>query len=70
MGHLAVHHNSFRNNNLGGSSQALDSGFDNTWYDYQTFEGNFWNDWVVGSYSIDGTANAVDPYPLIVDPWA
>ncbi len=27
------------------------------------------NEWVAGSYNVDGTANAVDPYPLVVDPW-
>ena len=59
-----VHHNAFIDNNLAGTSQANDDGSNNIWYDDVTSEGNYWNEWVSGSYSIDGTASSVDPYPL------
>lgn len=59
-----VHHNAFIENNLAGTSQANDDGSNNIWYDDVTSEGNYWNEWVSGSYSIDGTASSVDPYPL------
>lgn len=58
-----VHHNAFIDNNLPGV-QASDDGSNNIWYDTISLEGNFWSEWVSGSYSIDGTASAVDPYPL------
>ena len=64
-----IYHNSFRDNNPIGVSQGYDSGFDNTWYNNLIFKGNYWNDWIAGSYSIDGTATATDPYPLVGDPW-
>ncbi|MCG3215449.1 MAG: right-handed parallel beta-helix repeat-containing protein [Candidatus Heimdallarchaeota archaeon] len=61
----AVHHNNFTDNNLGSSSQAYDSGSENIWYDILSMEGNFWSDYVgPGSYSIDGSANSEDLYPL------
>ena len=60
-----IHHNTFVNNNLGGTSQAYDEGSNNIWYDTETNEGNYWSDWSgIGSYSIDGLAGSVDPYPL------
>ncbi|MBA7542083.1 hypothetical protein ES705_34399 [subsurface metagenome] len=60
-----IHHNTFVDNNLGGTSQALDAGVNNTWYDSATLEGNYWSDWSgEGSYSIDGSANSVDLYPF------
>ncbi len=64
-----IHHNNFIDNNIGGTSQAFDYGFDfettNTWYDTETLEGNFWFDWSgIGSYSIDSAARAFDLYPL------
>ncbi len=60
-----VHHNIFLDNNLLGTSQASDSGTNNLWYDSVTQEGNEWSDWSgAGSYSIDGSANSVDLYPL------
>jgi parallel beta-helix repeat protein len=65
------HHNSFVDNYIGGSSQAADSSNQYCiWYDIFTTEGNFWNDYTgPGNYSIAGTANAVDPYPLLINPW-
>ena len=60
-----MHHNNFEDNNLGGTSQALDDGTNNIWYDDTVEEGNFWSDWSgSGPYSIDGTAGSVDPHPL------
>ncbi len=60
-----IHHNSFLGNNLEGSSQALDHGKDNLWYDEETKEGNFWDDWTSRKpYPIDGGAEAEDKYPL------
>ncbi len=60
-----IHHNNFVDNNLGGTSQAFDGGTNNTWYDTKTLEGNYWSDWSgEGSYSIDGSENSIDLYPL------
>jgi hypothetical protein len=64
-----VHHNSFIDNNLGGSSQAFDDGTNNTWFDESTLEGNYYSDYSgVGNYSIDGNANSSDTYPLTENP--
>jgi parallel beta-helix repeat protein len=59
-----IHHNIFVDNNLGGTSQAYDERTSNIWYETETLEGNYWSDWSGGSYSIDGSAGAIDPYPL------
>ena len=59
-----LHHNAFIDNNMGGTSQAFDNGANNVWYETATSEGNYWSEWVSGSYSIDGIAGSVDPYPL------
>ncbi|MCE7748970.1 MAG: hypothetical protein GPJ51_11270 [Candidatus Heimdallarchaeota archaeon] len=59
-----IHHNNFVDNNLGGTSQASDDCSYNFWYDTMTNEGNYWNDWVSGTYAIDGSAGAIDLYPL------
>ena len=65
-----VHHNSFLYNNLYyGTAQAADDGKDNLWYDIETEEGNYWNNYDgSGNYSIDGLANAYDLYPLTEPP--
>ena len=63
-----IHHNAFINNNPTGFSQAFDSSVNNTWYDETSVGGNFWSDWISGFYSIDGSANAFDIYPLLVNP--
>lgn len=62
-----IHHNIFDGNNAGGT-QAKDDGSNNIWYDDVTSEGNWYSDWISGPYSIDGTAGAVDPYPLNYQP--
>ncbi len=60
-----IHHNTFEDNNLGGTSQAFDEGANNFWYDTETQEGNYWSDWSgTGSYSIAGFAGSEDLYPL------
>ena len=60
-----IHHNTFVDNNLGGGSQGYDDGTNNVWYDSATQEGNYWSDWSgTGTYAIDGSAGAVDLYPL------
>ncbi len=61
----SIHHNTFVDNNLGGTSQACDYGTDSFWYDSAALEGNYWSDWSgIGSYSIGGPANSFDLYPL------
>jgi len=60
-----IHHNTLINNNPTGTSQALDHGTDNIWYDEDTRQGNFWYDWWgVGDYKIAGNAGSKDKYPL------
>jgi len=61
-----IHHNNFIDNNLNGSRQAYDSyGGINLWYDNATFEGNYWSDWNgFGSYTLYGSTQAADLYPL------
>ena len=60
-----IHHNTFLDNNLVGTSQAYDEGTNNFWYDTEILEGNYWSDWSgIGSYSIDGPASSVDLFPL------
>ncbi len=60
-----IHHNTFVDNHVEVLSQAKDGGANNYWYDTETLEGNYWDDWSgTGSYSIDGTAGAIDLYPL------
>ncbi len=62
-----IHHNSFFYNNLGDSSQAEDNGINNSWFDIDLSEGNFWNGWNVSlPYLISGSANSTDPFPLSI----
>ena len=63
IGVSKIHHNVFLDNNLLGTSQAEDD-TGNQWYDDIAMEGNWWSEWVSGSYSIDGAASALDLYPL------
>ncbi len=58
-----IHHNVFDGNN-GGGTQAKDDGSNNIWFDTVSLEGNWYSDWTSGPYSIDGSAGAVDLYPL------
>ena len=60
-----IYDNLFFNNNLGGTSQGYDDGTNNCWYDDVNLRGNYWNEWPgEGTYSIDGSANSIDLYPL------
>jgi parallel beta-helix repeat protein len=67
-----IHHNSFIDNNLGGTSQASDEGEGNIWYDNSTKEGNFWSDYSdSGNYTIYneyGDPVSFDLYPLSESP--
>ncbi|MFX1251751.1 MAG: right-handed parallel beta-helix repeat-containing protein [Promethearchaeota archaeon] len=56
-----VKENCFKNNG-GTSSQAYDNGANNT------FIYNYWDDWISGYYSIDGSANNNDTSPLAICP--
>jgi parallel beta-helix repeat protein len=58
------HHNNFIDNNILGSSQALDDGKKTMWYDEDSKQGNYWNDREKRIYKIDGISNSEDPYPL------
>ena len=59
-----IYHNGFMYN-AGNGTQAADDGRDNMWYNSDLAEGNYWSDWSgTDAYSIDGTAQAVDAYPL------
>ncbi len=61
----SIHHNTFHNNNPSGVSQAYDDGFNNTWFDSISLEGNYWSDYSgTGIYSIEGSAGSTDSYPL------
>ncbi len=54
------------NNKHTSAPEAIDNGVDNYWYNTSSNSGNYWYDWSEsGSYDIDGTAGASDPYPLI-----
>ena len=74
--HNVIHHNQFVNNSVEETyridgefrgeltSQGFDEGSNNTWYDTETEEGNWWSDYSgYGSYEIDGTSASVDQYP-------
>ncbi len=58
-----IHHNAFINNNQG-DTQAYDDSLLNMWDDPLNMEGNYWDDWVSGNYTLDGIAAANDSYPL------
>ena len=60
-----IHHNDFLKNNLGGISQAFDNSTYNIWYEFLTSEGNYWDNLVNSTYSIAGSANSIDLYPLV-----
>ncbi len=63
-----IHHNAFIDNN-DGSVQVSDDGSNNTWFQIETGQGNYWNDYQkTGNYSIDGLANSYDLYPLQRNP--
>jgi parallel beta-helix repeat protein len=60
----SIYYNNFINNSLG-FPQARDNGVNNIWFNTTYNEGNYWSDWIgTGNYSIAGTANSYDEYPL------
>ncbi len=61
-----LHHNNFVDNNQNSSSpQAWDHGTNNTWYDPETLEGNYWSDYSGNeTYTIGGISRTEDLYPL------
>ena len=60
-----IYHNNFFHNNLEGSSQCYNEDYDSIWYNIDISEGNYWSDLGLNStYEIDGSAGAVDLYPL------
>jgi parallel beta-helix repeat protein len=62
-----IHHNSFVDNNLEGECQACDNSLGSIWYEESTKEGNYWSESGKGAYEIEGTAKAIDKYPLNAD---
>ncbi len=59
-----IYKNDFDENNKG-STNALDDGINNTWYDEVTKKGNYWAQHKsTDPYHIDGSANSKDMYPL------
>ena len=67
--HFTIYHNVFINNNLLGASQAYDASELSFWYNEILMEGNYWNDWIAGTYSIAGPSGSVDSYPLASSPF-
>ncbi|MBY9001737.1 MAG: hypothetical protein KGD64_12540 [Candidatus Heimdallarchaeota archaeon] len=63
-----IHHNAFFDNFLTGTSQGYDSTFYSLWYDILAMEGNYWSNYLVGNYSIDGLSGSHDVYPLLSNP--
>ncbi len=50
------------------ASQGCDEGRDNIWYDEETQTGNKWSDYSgSGDYLLDGSAGAVDKFPVAVE---
>lgn len=61
-----IYHNTFQNNNPTEMSQASDDGSNNSWFNPELKEGNYWSNWDgTGVYLILGLANSTDLYPLI-----
>jgi len=54
--------------NIIGTSQAYDASDFSLWYDEILMEGNYWRDWIVGTYTIEGPSSLVDLYPLASSP--
>ncbi len=66
--HNLIHHNIFNLNQgtdeTGRLSQCRDDGYNNTFYDVVTFEGNWWSNIDGYAYHIAGYAYSVDIFPL------
>ncbi len=59
-----IYHNSFIDNNPEGFSQAYCDFVNTFWYDITQMEGNFWSDWISGTYVIESPFLIEDLYPL------
>jgi len=57
-----AYHNNFIN--CGALTYGFDDGTNNFWYNASLQEGNYWSNWVSGTYAIDGSAGSMDLYPL------
>ena len=66
--YIMIHHNSFIDNNLGGTCQAYSEYATEWWYDIILLEGNYWNDWISGLYQIDSVYPLFDLFPLTEPP--
>ena len=66
--HNLIYGNTFDNNQLndhtGRLSYAWDDGYNNTFYDIDTYTGNWWSNIDSYAYFIAGYANSVDIFPL------
>ncbi|MHA1686633.1 MAG: right-handed parallel beta-helix repeat-containing protein [Candidatus Heimdallarchaeaceae archaeon] len=63
--HSIITYNDFIDNNLDSISQAYDDGYNNSWYDKESLEGNYWSNWIGKEfYPIEGSAESKDNYPL------
>ncbi|MCE7740417.1 MAG: hypothetical protein GPJ50_13660 [Candidatus Heimdallarchaeota archaeon] len=62
-----IYLNSFYFNNLSGTSQAYDEGSYSEWSNIYA-SGNFWSEWSLGDYVIDGNSNSTDSFPLLNPP--
>ena len=66
--HNLIHHNYFINNELddttGRLSYGNDDGYNNTWYEVASQEGNYWSNIESYAYKIGGYGYSADIYPL------
>lgn len=66
--HNLIYHNVFKDNRLddetGLLSQAWDDGYNNTFYDTETYEGNWWSNIRGSTYIIAGSSSSIDVFPL------
>ena len=59
-----IYYNKFYNSTL---SEARDDGNQNFFFNSTSKKGNYWSDWTTGEYTIPGSANNVDLFPLTKD---
>ncbi len=60
----AVFHNNLVNGGGSITSYGYDSGIGNYWHNASLLTGNYWSNWVSGSYAIDGPSGSFDYFPL------
>ncbi|UJG44947.1 MAG: right-handed parallel beta-helix repeat-containing protein [Candidatus Heimdallarchaeum endolithica] len=59
-----IYLNFFINNNVNGTSQAFDNGYNNKWYNETIKKGNYWSDNTKRKYEISGAAKSYDKFPI------